>query len=346
MRTDRLLTVLFQAALPLTLLTGCTERGVGTPTQEAPERVAENTSPSAEVERLRSGIRVAPLSPELAAAVALRFDGDVELWRRPRAEVASTLAAAADAGEVRAAHILGTRLLGCDRVLRDNRPAEVLQRYHDDLAEAQTRAGTPMHETLRRNADNRFAAQVDDYRDCRDVPAAMLAKAAEWLEQAAAAGHPEARRAYPQLAMSEFETREGVIRNPKEAQRRRALARSYLEEAVAAGDRQALRTFVEAQAGRGPLYPENRRTMQVYSYVQELASLQPRANLDPQVAALQARVDQRRVASGGQSQDARFRTLLAEGPPRYPPGAYTDAEWADMVAQGRRIFETAYRSSQ
>lgn len=143
--------------------------------------------------------------------------------------------------------------------------------------------------------------------------------------------------------MPEFESRDGIIRHPMEARRRQALAREYLEEAVRAGDHRALDLYVSAQYGRGPLYPEDRRTAQVHADVQQLVAHQPRPS-DPVRDAVQARLDRRRIEHGGASREDTFQALLANGPVRGASDAFSDAAWADITAEGRRIFEDAFRN--
>ena len=264
-------------------------------------------------------------------------------WQMSRMAVLENYAQLADAGDSAAAYILGSRLGSCHRVLREDTPDAVLAEYRREQAFLAERPDAPAANAIQANMERRSTERTERYADCRALPAHALRKALKWLEQAARAGHPQARRDYPTLAMSEFQTREGIIRNPLEARRRQALARDLLEAAVAAGDRQALHTYVQALDGRGPLYAEDRRTAQVYTYVRDLAAQQPRRD-DPQVAAILTRLDQQRAATGGLTRSAQFETLLRDGPSRYPSDAFSDVEWAALLDEGRRIFESDFRT--
>lgn len=343
MRIDIPKRCLLVAVMPIALLSACADRGAEVPSA-VPE--APSTAPAvSEVARLRQTITLPEMPPELATIVAEGADisSGPDPWRMTRQEVVAQFAASADAGDPQSAYIIGRRLAECHRILREDTPQAVLSRYREDLLDLQQREGTPAYETVQRNVERRFAGRVDGYMDCSALAPELVARSVGWLEQAAVAGHQGAREHYPRLAMAEFETREGIIRNPMEARRRQVLARGYLEDAVRAGDRQALHTYVDAQHGRGPLYPEDRRAAQLYGYVQQLALHQPGA-VDPQMAALQALLDRDRVERGLATRDDTFQALLRNGPERYPTNAFNDSEWAGIAAEGRRIFEESFRS--
>jgi len=343
MRNDMLKRYLFAAVLPMALLSACGERNADITSPAAADAPSSAPETTSEIARIRETITLPDMPPELTAMVADTFDNGPDPWRMTRQEVVAQFAASADAGDAGSAYIVGRRLAECHRILREDTPQSVLASYRDDLLELQQREGTPAYAVIRGNVERRFAGRVDGFADCSALTPGLIEKSAQWLERAAAAGHAGARKDYPSLAMAEFQTRDGIIRDAKEAQRRQTLARGYLEDAVQAGDRQALHTYADAQHGRGPLYPEDRRAAQVYGYVQQLAFQQPRT-VDPRMAALQEVVDRERVARGGATRDETFQSLLRNGPDRYPPDAFSDAEWTEIAEEGRRIFETSFRT--
>lgn len=340
MHFDSLKRRLLAATLPITLLSACADRETPRP-PDAEMPAAADTRPdadaAAEVARLRDAITLPdPRHVNASAPVA-------DVQRTTRADVAARFAAAADAGNPEAAYVAGRSLAECHRILRDDTPEAMLSSHRDEMLELQQREGTPAYEHLQQQFEGRFARRVDGYVECSTLAPGLVARSVGWLEQAAAAGHPGARKAYPALAMAEFETREGIIRDPMEARRRQALARAYIEEAVAAGDQQALNVYVGAQHGRGPLYPEDRRALQVYGYVHQLALNQPRT-ADPTTDAVRARIERRRNELAGTPGEDRFQSLLRDGPFRAPSEAFSDAEWAEITAEGRRIFEDTFRT--
>ncbi|MEN5062228.1 hypothetical protein [Luteimonas sp. TWI1416] len=302
--------------------------------------VSQHDSPKKDIARIREAVTAQPStaltsSPTLDGAAA----DALEVWRIPIAEVVARYAGPADAGDVKAAYIVGARVGSCHRTLREYTPQATLADYRRGIDHIDD--DHPNSEVIRDNVERQLVASSDRFNECRAIPSDILAKAVPWLEQAAAAGHIGARHAYPDVAMREFDSREGIIRNPLEARRRRTLARTYLEEAVQAGNREALQRYARAQNGRGPLYPEDRRAAQVYGYVEALAMRQPR-RLDPRTAAIQARVERRRVELGGRSQPDAFSTLLRDGPVRYPTDAFSDSEWEAIAAEGRRLFHASF----
>lgn len=339
MRTDRPWGYLFAtlAAVSIVMFPACTDRApANAPDVAGPAPTTPGAA--AEIARLRGTMTSTGSAPAAASS------GDAsDPWQMSRQDVVDRFMAAADAGDPQAAYVVGRRLAECHAILRDDTPQAVLDSYRNDLEHLQSRQDAAGNDVVRGNIERNFAMRVDRFEACNALAPELLARSAAWLEQAAAAGHSDARRDYARLAMAEFDTREGIIRQPLEARRRQGLARGYLEDALRAGDRAALQTYVEAQRGRGPLYPENLRNAQVYGYVQQLAAQQPRPP-DPQLAALHARIEQTRVERGGASQADAFEALLRDGPSRYPPDAFSDAEWREIASEGRRIFEDAFRS--
>lgn len=349
MRIECMKRYLLAAALPLTLLSACADRepeispddqvhaSAGVPAAAVAPPL-ERMSPDAP--DLRGAVTVSGLREAMAGgAPDVTFP---ESRRMTRQEVVDRFAAAADAGDPEAAYMAGRSLSDCHRILRDDTPAAVLSQQREDTLELQQLEGKAGYENLQQQLEQRLANRASDYSECNALAPQLIARSIRWLEQAAAAGHEGARREYPRLAMAEFESREGIIRDPLEARRRQALARALLEEAVNAGDRAALQMYVEAQRGRGPLYSEDRRTAQVYGYVESLAMAQPRPDVDLRLAAILRRDDQRRVEAGGRSREDAFRTLLSDGPPRYPQDAFSNEEWMAITEEGRRIFLDVY----
>lgn len=344
MRTESLMRCLLAAALPIALLSACADRETGVPPAAEMTPAGADASPTAaapsEVARGAGSTTLSQLQQSLEAN---GLGAAPPIQRMTRQEVAARFAASADAGDPASAYIAGRSLAECHRILRDDTPQAMLSRQREDTLELQQHEGTPGYEMLRQQLEQRSAKRVAAYSDCNALAPGLIARSVGWLEQAAAAGHLDARKDYPSLAMLEFETREGIIRDPMEARRRQALAREYLEDAVRAGDPRALDLYLGAQYGRGPLYPEDRRAAQVYGYVQQLAMHQPRP-ADPVGDAVQARLDRLRVEQGGASREDRFQSLLRNGPPRSSSSEFSDAEWADITAEGRRIFEDAFRT--
>lgn len=297
--------------------------------------------PSTEIERIRQTFSTPPMPAHEAST-----GGESDPWQMSREDVAARYAAAADAGDMEAAYIAGSRLAECHRILAKDTPQAVLTEYRTlvplELARLE---GTPAFERVKQEGEERFVTRLDRYEECSALAPALVSRSVAWLEQAAADGHPGARKRYPELAMAEFESREGVIRNPLEARRRQAIARRYLEAQVHAGDRAALQAFVAAQRGQGPLYPEDRRTAEVYGYVQRLATTagtaQFASNDDPRIAAILEANERRRVAAGGRSRVDEFQALWRGGPER-DPGAFTNAQWDSIAAEGRRIFQESF----
>lgn len=334
------------AALLLALLSACADRETEASAATQMPPVAADAAPP----RGATPATTIPSSSitlsELKRSLPANVPGAVfpEVQRLTRQEVVERYATSADAGNPESAYIVGRSLAECHRILRDDTPAAVLSQRREDMIELQQREGAPAFENLQQQLEQRSVRRTERYSDCSALAPKLVARSIKWLEQAAAAGHQGARKNYPELAMAEFETREGIIRDPLEARRRQRLAREYLEDAVREGDRQALNGYVGAQYGRGPLYPEDRRAAQVYGYVQQLAWHQPPQSSDPVRDAVEARHDRLRVERGGASRQDTFQSLLRNGPVRSPSEAFSDAEWAEITAEGRRIFEDSFRS--
>lgn len=352
MRIETRVRRLLATSLSIALLSACADRetevqsAATVPSRAEVTRAAADPSPAA---ASPSGT-VRPPGPvtlsELQRSLAADGLGAVvpTVQRLTRQELVARFAASADAGDPESAYLVGRSLAECHRILRDDTPAAALSRLREDMLELEQREGMAGNESLQQQFEQRAARRTEHYSECGALAPELVARSSKWLEQAAAAGHQGARKEYPELAMAEFETREGIIRDPLEARRRQELARGYLEDAVRAGDTQALNAYVGAQYGRGPLYPEDRRAAQVYGYVQQLVLHQPKPQAsDPVGDAVQARLDRLRIERGGASRANTFQSLLRDGPRRPTSDAFSDAEWAEITAEGRRIFEDSFR---
>ncbi len=262
----------------------------------------------------------------------------------PMADFIRAHEARADAGDPKAAAALGLRLGACHRVLRDYAPERLLQEYEDEIAYSTRGDDTSINEVRRTNIENRFLQRADQYDDCSVLTAHHLARAAHWLEQAARAGDVNAQLRFADLGLAEFDSRERVVRDPREAHRRRALARSWLQERIQAGDEHALRAKVQALDGRGLLFERSDRELRIHEYALQLAVAERMARSAQPAGVAELVEAQRPGRRAGQQNE--FARLWEHGPGRYPSDAFQAAEWAEIEEAGRQIYTNYFAGAE
>lgn len=235
------------------------------------------------------------------------------LWNAPFSTVFERLRAAADAGDVSAAHALGSRSAMCMTMLRDQTPASMLADFRDEVhvGKGTTDPSDAAHlERRQQNIARRFSRQLDVYEDCAAIGTVRMADYLRWLERAGAAGSATARLRYVEALQTAYsDDRGALIAQIEEAGRRRALARTWLEEGVRNGDESAFYTYSQALKGSW-LYREDYPLAMAHAYALELAQ-------------------QRRMGN--------FQSRWQEGMRGYGD-RLTPAQWTHVTRQGRRIF--------
>ncbi len=285
---------------------------VATPTvPAADERIAQAAALRARIEASTAHIE----RTERFRALEAHHDAD---WTAPLDEILGHLEARADAGDLDAMHVLGSRLSGCPRVLEEGSPDILLQAYEDELGrlDGDATVSDLIRDTRLENLQGRFLQDLARHAQCDAVGPDAIGRAAEWLERAARAGHARAQTAYATQGLAQFRTRGQIVREIEEVVRRRDLARTWLEARLRAGDEAALQTYVRSHGDGNLLYSRDPKTFHAYGYALDL-------------------VRRRRVGD--------FDALWREGPERY--GDLSDAEWAASVDEGRRIYSAFFENA-
>lgn len=276
--------------------------------------------------RSADGSEAAAVAPPIPRGeqVPTPFDNDPDrFWMAPPAEVVAGLLPRAEAGDDEAAYILGSRLTGCARTLAGPGPRQRQRDYERELEEDDPgNLPADLLQARREATTRRHEDALRRYEECAAVDDAHLAAGVAWLERAGRKGHAGARLAYATSALSDFESRGKLIANLEEARRRRPLARAWLEEALAAGNEQALNQYLRELGGGSGLYAPDPEALIAYGYAQSLIYARRRDAF--------SRRD--RAGAAGDS----FEALWRDGPERY--GDFTDARWQALVEQGREIY--------
>jgi len=260
------------------------------------------------------------LIPERRPRRTVRVDSvSAEVWNLPLADVEPGLRLLAASGDTAAAFALGSRAAGCMKRLREKTREELLDEQREELDDLNDPYVEPrLAEVRRQNVERRLRGALAYYDDCAEVGEKRLSDYLAWLEKAGRAGHSSARIAYAQYAFDEWQKPLEMVADIEEAVRRRTLARTWLDELVAAGNESALIAYVAALDGRNGLYAPNEDKRAIYSYVLDL-------------------VQNRRVG--------RFDERWAAGP--YIPSApeWTPERAARIKSEGHRIYREHFRDT-
>lgn len=278
------------------------------PEPPAPSPEARDRAATVELRRLLADATPLPTPP--AAAPSTEENG---WWSGRFSAMFQRLRAAAESGDASAAHALGSRSATCMTILRDKTPASILADFQDemDVGKAVSDRFDAAHlEGRRQNIARRFAQDFDQYEDCAEIGAQRMADYLEWLERAGMAGSAVARLRYVEALQTAYsDDRGALIADIEEAGRRRALARTWLEDGVRSGDEPAFHAYAEALKGSW-LYREDYALAMAHAYALELAQ-------------------QRRMGN--------FQQRWREGMRGYGD-RLTPAQWADASRRGRQIF--------
>jgi hypothetical protein len=296
------------AVILATCVAGCSREQPPDPGQPALE-VAASPTPLPSVTPLSATPQVRIATSQYGRPPARH---EASWWHRPLADVHAELEALASAGDVDAAHVLGARAAQCGRTLRDDHPKELARRYEAELEILAERH--PSNDAALRNAQRGLQEGVGRYEDCAAFGMAGTRAGVAWLERAGRSGNERARIAFVEHALDDYRTRGTLIANIEEASRRRQLAREWLDQGVRDGNELALEIAAESLDGRrGGLHARDEVAFQAHAYALQL-------------------VRSRRTG--------RFQALWRDGPDRY--GEMTQAQWAEAVARGRRIFSESF----
>lgn len=273
-----------------------------------PSLAARDRAATVELRRLLGDAKPLPIPPDLIPQTK-----EHAWWNGPFAPVFGSLRAAAEAGDVSAAHVLGSRAADCMTMLRDKTPASMLADFQDEMHVEKgmsDRFDAKHLESRRQNIARQFAQQLDRYENCAAIGAARMADYLRWLERAGAAGNASARLRYVDALQAAYsDDRGALIARIEEAGRRRALARTWLEELVRSGDESAFHTYSQALKGSW-LYREDYALAMAHAYALELAQARRMGNF------------QQRWQEGMRGYGDRL----------------TPAQWAAASRRGREIF--------
>ncbi|MCD9045611.1 hypothetical protein [Luteimonas sp. MHLX1A] len=253
----------------------------------------------------------------------------------PLAEFIAEFEPLAAAGDTEATLLVGSRLSRCHKALADDTPARLLQELEREQAWLESRPDMPGLEARQANIERQLLERLENHESCRALPAGMIERSFQRTERLALSGDTGARSWYVDYALAGFRTREQVIRHVEEVARRRTHARSWLEDALQAGDVSALITYanqLNGVSGDNLLYPPDARAGIVYGYVGDLVLARRNAT----------------SASDGAEQRMhrqRYDHLWRDGP-QGGRGSYSQAEWDAITEEGRQLYERSFRSTQ
>ncbi|MBO9662827.1 hypothetical protein [Dokdonella sp.] len=164
----------------------------------------------------------------------------------PANRAIEALRALAEQGRPDAMRELSMRLMYCAGA--DSEPDEEIRR--NALKRFYWRNG---HEPATELEIGQVAAEVEDRarrrEDCTGVDPALLENRVAWLEKAARAGDARARLDYANWGLHGM-GREDILMHPDEVERRRQTAADLLQQALAAGDCDALPLLADAYRGQ------------------------------------------------------------------------------------------------
>ena len=285
--------------------------------------LGHRAAPSHATGRTHAVAEDAPTQPPVPGRRPSRMvrvdSASAEAWNLPLADVEPGLRALAATGDTAAAFALGSRAADCMKQLREKTREELIEeqrderRWIDGLDNRDSLA-----EVRKQNVEGRLRRELAYYDDCAEVGEKRLSDYLVWLERAGRAGHKSARIAYAAHAFGQWEKPLEMVADIEEAVRRRTLARTWLEDLVAAGNESALAAYVAALDGKNGLYARDEDKRAIHSYVLDL-------------------VQSRRIRG--------FDESWAAGP--YIPSApeWTPERVARIKSEGHRIYQEHFRDT-
>lgn len=231
----------------------------------------------------------------------------------PLSEIHDELRAAAQQGDSKAAHALGSRLARCNSMLRERTPAALLEELERDI-ETHSAVDRESQELRMANLRRRITEDLERYEDCASIPFESRNQALAWLEKAGSEGDLAAKLAFVSAWSEQASDRHALIADVERVAAQRELARQWLQQALEAGDESALDRAMAAHSGSGGLYPRSEVQERAFAYAQQL-------------------VQGRRTG--------KFDALWEHGPERYGK-TLTAQDWDAIEKQGREIFNAYF----